>query len=283
MIRLRNASKLLLLTNKRKLSSLLLNDESGLLMLRKNALQTSIQSINNKSTGHSKRGNNNTTNNRQSNYNREMNNSTQRSREGNYDNQGTGGDGADISLREFLANSENLKFNKFEEEIALRRRQAQHSILVKLFTLAHVAYLIEDLETINAKIKSVYLFRSSNQLQHNDDVFALIEFDSKKYVDKVLANFSSHFDNLNHIPCKTRLLIYRSNLTNKKSHQHQHNMSIGDVISKYGHLNIFNHLNKNRNLIDLNDKLVVLENKLAFLKPFENKANEQMEEFYKVV
>ncbi|CAF0726161.1 unnamed protein product [Brachionus calyciflorus] len=94
----------------------------------------------------------------------------------------------------------------FEDQITIRRRQAKNSILIKLENDSEVYGLLDDLDRIGTRISKIFVMGDHNMPNNRT---ALVEFESKECIDSILERYGTSFLNSQHLPSKTRLLLYK--------------------------------------------------------------------------
>ena len=120
-----------------------------------------------------------------------------------------------------LMNCLNLnEFNTYEEELATRRRQANHSIFFSSVSLKPrvLDELIDDLLCTGSKIEQIFLqtvSTSDNKVRY----YVLVEFKTRRCVDNVLKNYTSHFDESqeNSTSVSSRIILYSKGGKNSKA------------------------------------------------------------------
>lgn len=146
---------------------------------------------------------------------------------------------------------------RFEDELALRRSQASNSILFKIEHEHDLNNLVDDLEKIGSKISNILVMDEANNLNSRA---VMVEFSCKKSTDDILNNFGIHFSNNDHLPCKTRLIVYRSQTKRDNQKTHRKNF-----ITK-------NFTSSERDQI--NNPNIKLSEKFSFLKPSQTLDNQ---------
>lgn len=78
-------------------------------------------------------------------------------------------------------------FEKYEEDVAYRYRQAKNSILIQIPSQAQVPNVIKDLERFKYKIRDVFVFDdSASKLSDKEMYGVLVEFEKREFVDRIL-------------------------------------------------------------------------------------------------
>lgn len=149
--------------------------------------------------------------------------------------------------------------NKFEDEILLRRLQAKKSVLVKVETNSDLNCLLDDLNKIGTNVENVFLLGDENLTSRS----ALIEFQTNSCVENLLNNYGQHFANNEHLPCKTRLFLYRSHRANFEPRNNNFNI-VRSIINQKE---------------DLNSRSIDPKKKFSFLNSVKN-SNEQILKIY---
>lgn len=156
------------------------------------------------------------------------------------------------------------QISKFEDEITHRRFQAKHSILFKIDNETDLNNLIDDCEFIGTKMLNIFYINEQN----SSAKAALIEFESKRCIDTLLKNYGQHFLNTEHLPCITRLLLYKQNRNNQNRHNQN---STNKTIVKHCLTNAKEELSST--------PIIDLKKKFSFLDKISN-SDEQILKFY---
>lgn len=146
--------------------------------------------------------------------------------------------------------SKNLSGKNFETDLSLRRNQASNSILFKIENESDLLSLVEDLEKIGSKVSTILVL---DELSNLNSRTVLVEFLSRKSIDLILNNNGIHFSNSDHLPCKTRLFVYRNQI--KKNNLKILNKNV--PIKKYTY----------RKQDQINNQNIKLNDKFSFINP----------------
>jgi hypothetical protein len=104
----------------------------------------------------------------------------------------------------------SMIFNKYEEEIAFRRAQANRSIFLTGNSIHNeLEKLIDDILMHGSKIKDVFLFGQKHPTT-SGKTNLLIEFETDECVSNLIKKHTTQFINAEKVPVSTRIVYYIS-------------------------------------------------------------------------